>query len=32
MRHEELAIDLDEKIAKVIGTLARVDDSWLENS
>lgn len=31
-RHKELAVDLDEKIAKVIGTLARVDDSRLENS
>jgi hypothetical protein len=31
-RHEELAVDLDEKIAKVTGTLARADDSWSENS
>lgn len=30
--HEELVVDLDEKIAKVAGTLARADDSGSENS
>ncbi len=32
MRHEELAVDLDEKIANVTGTLIRADDSGSENS